>query len=116
MVQICDQLSFLLSGIEQLSIDVPTIKSESTLQVDMDNTQWLELFHLFTAVQTLRISCRLQSVVVSALQGLSGELATEVLPALVKLYLEECYTSGSQDIEPFIIARQHSDHPVAVHR
>jgi hypothetical protein len=40
----------------------------------------------------------------------------EVLPALDSLYLEEYKPSGSdqQAIEPFIVAHQYSNHPVAV--
>ena len=125
MAQICNQLSFLLSIVEQLDIQVPFYLG-SISQVDMEDTQWLELFRLFTAVRTLRIDYRLQSLIVPALQELSGERATEVFPALNKLYVfppeDRTYLlvykpSGSdqQAIESFVAARQHSDHPVAVH-
>ena len=92
---------------------------ESTLQVDMDNTQWLELFYSFAAVQTLRISREFQLFIVSALRGLSGESVSAVLPALGDLHLERYQVSRSvsekQDIKPFITARQRSGHPVSVH-
>ena len=116
MAQICNQLSFLLSIAEQLDIQVPSYL-ESISQEDMEDTQWLELFRPFTAVRTLRIPYKLQSRIVPALQELTGERATEVLPALDSLYLEGYPPSGSdqQAIESFVAARQHSDHPVAVH-
>jgi hypothetical protein len=111
VVQICNQLSFVLSPIEKLDIDA----FESILPVNMDDTQWLELFQSFTAVRTLRISDNMQSLVVSALRGLSGESATQMLPALEKLHIPG-YQACKHDDWPFIIARQHSDHPVVVLR
>jgi hypothetical protein len=96
MVQICDQLSFLLSGTEQLNIEVMTSISESTLQVDMDNAQLTGTVPpVYCYPGPLRISCRLQPLVASALQGRSGELTTEVLPALDNLFLEEHQASGA---------------------
>jgi hypothetical protein len=114
MAQICSQFSSLFSGIEQLAIQEGISWSESTssLEVDMDDTQWLELFHSFTAVKTLRVSRRLQSLILPALQELGGESATEVLPTLENLYL---LGSDQSAIERFVAARQVSDHPVAVH-
>jgi hypothetical protein len=116
MAQICNQLSLLLSIVEQLDVQVDPDR-ESTWQVDMEDTQWLELFRPFTAVRTLRITLELQPLILLALQELTGERATEVLPALDRLYLEEYQPSGSeqQAIKPFLAARQYSDHPVAVH-
>jgi hypothetical protein len=105
MEQICNQLSFLLSGIERLKIN-GLDRSESTWHVDMENAQWLELLPSFTAVQTLQISCVMQALV---MQGLDG--AEPLLPALENIYLDE----EQEDIESFIIARQGSAHPVAVH-
>jgi hypothetical protein len=56
--------------------------------------------------------------VVSALQGLTGEVATVVLPVLDNRYLEvyQPYKSEQQDVKHFITARQHSGHPVAIQR
>ncbi|KAI0248846.1 hypothetical protein BJV78DRAFT_768600 [Lactifluus subvellereus] len=116
MAQICNQFSFLPSIIEQLDIQVSTLVA--TWQVDMEDTQWLELFRPFTAVRTLRIGRELQSLIVPALQELTGERVVEVLPALDSLYLEEYQPSGSdqQAIEPFVAARQYSDRPVTAHQ
>ncbi|KAH9971472.1 hypothetical protein BGW80DRAFT_1446344 [Lactifluus volemus] len=84
--------------------------AESIRQVDMDDTQWLELLQPFTAVQTLRIlSHDIGSLVVPALRRLSGDLATQVLPALEELQLSR-YRPSQRYNWPFIIARQHSDH------
>ena len=83
----------------------------------MEDPHWLVLFRLFTAVRTLQISRELQPVIVPALQELTRERTMQVLPVLDSLYLEEYQPSGSdqQAIEPFIVARQYSNHPVAVH-
>jgi hypothetical protein len=115
MAQLCGQFSFLLSRIEQLNIQGYTdLLESSTLQIDMDSTQWLELLDPFTAAQALKIPCVFRSCITSAL---SAEPVSEVLPALTDLYLERYQTSGSeqQDIEPFIAARQRSGHPISVH-
>jgi hypothetical protein len=120
MTQICGQNSFLLSSVEQLDMTSWDLdRLESTGQVDQDDTQWLELFPPFTAVRTLRISRGLRSLMAPALQQLAEEMATDLLPALDSLYLEEYRSSESeqQAIEPIPIftARQSSDHPVVVH-
>jgi len=116
MAQICNQLSFLLSNVQQL--DVFSGYNFPTLEIDTDNEQWLEFLQPFTAVRTLRISHRLHSPIMSALQELTGEVTTQVLPALNSLYLEEYERSRSeqQALDTFITARQHSGHPVAIHR
>jgi hypothetical protein len=114
VAQIGNQLSkSFISSIDYLSIQDTT--SSTTFESSMDETQWLELFHPFIAVRALYISHRMRSYVVSALRRLRGESSTEVLPALDNLYLEG-YQAEQQDIESFIIACQHSGHPVSIHR
>ncbi|KAI0251499.1 hypothetical protein BJV78DRAFT_422046 [Lactifluus subvellereus] len=115
MAQICNQLSFLPSIVEQLDIQVTLFDRR---RVHIEDTQWLELFRPFTAVRTLRIGRELRSLIVPALQGLTGERATEVLPTLDSLYLGGYQPSEyyhQEAIKSFIAARQYSAHPVAVH-
>jgi hypothetical protein len=83
----------------------------------MDDTHWLELFHPFTAVQALYLHHSFRSLTMSALQGLSEESVTDILPALVDLYIEGYQATAPelQDVEPFIAARQRSGRPVIVH-
>jgi hypothetical protein len=115
MAQICNQFSFFLSIVEQLDIH-EDYNGWTSNRVDMEDTQWLELFRPFTAVRTLRISQKLQPLILPALQELTGERGMEVLPALASLYLQKYKLSISdRAIEPFIAVRQHSDHPVTVH-
>jgi F-box-like len=111
VVQICNQLSFVLSSIQWLSI----YEQRWILQLDMDNAQWLELFQPFTAVRTLRIYHKNHSLALSALRGLTGGSATQVLPALEELQLS-WYQASQLNNWPFIVARQRSDHPVVVRK
>jgi hypothetical protein len=119
MAQICNQFSFLPSIVEHLEIKVGFEDfDESTWEIDMEATQWLELFRPFTAVRTLGISVELQPLIVPALQELTGERATEVLPVLDSLSIDgyQSFEFDQQAIEPFIAARSNSDHPVTLHR
>jgi hypothetical protein len=111
-----NQLSFLLSSVE--SLDIFSSHDFPIWEVNMANTQWLELFQSFTAVRTLRISRHWQPFIVSALQELTEEMATAVLPALNNIYLEvyQPYGPEQQGLELFITARQYSGHPVAIQR
>ena len=115
--QICSQLSFLVSRTERLYIqETPWLLTTS--QVNSENAQWLELFYSFTAVQALYLCHSFWSPIMSALQGLSEESVTGILPGLVDLYLEGYWETAPefQDIDPFITAHQCTSHPVAVHR
>ena len=113
VAQVCSQLSPLLSHLEQLDIHEgapgDTLKGNG-----IDPMQLLELFHPFLAVQHLRIHDDLRPLVARALQDLTGERATEVLPTLRTIFFCGGPPSGSiqEDMQPFIVARQHSDHPV----
>jgi hypothetical protein len=119
VTQIFSQQLPLLSHVEQLKI------SESTWEglvwkddLDMDPSQWLELFRLFVATQSLIVSERLVYPVARALQDLTGQVATEVLPMLHTLFLEGLEPSGPvhEATKPFVTARQLSHQPVIVQR
>jgi hypothetical protein len=111
VAQICNQLSFVLSSIDQLSISEQGWDS----LVGMGNTQWLELFQPFTAVRTLRIFNTIPSPILSGLQWFSGGSATQVLPALEELQLSRYRASYLKNL-PFVVARQRSDHPLVVRK
>jgi hypothetical protein len=83
---------------------------------DIENSQWLELLRPFASVKNLVLDDRLAQLVVPALQELTGESVTEVLPALQNLFLTLSARSGPfQDaITQFVTARRLSGHPVAV--
>ncbi|KAH9964820.1 hypothetical protein BJV74DRAFT_954398 [Russula compacta] len=110
MAQVCDQLSPLLSQVEQLVIHEYSPRH-------FDPVEWFELFDPFPAVQHLHIYDELSPLLARALQELTGERATEVLPTLRSLFFKGLSPSRSmrEDIQTFISARQHSDNPVDVH-
>ena len=88
----------------------------SQWQDDIENMQWLEIFHPFTAVKNLYVSKEFARCIAPALQELVGERVTDVLPALESLFLEELQPSGpvQEAIGQFVAARQLLGHPVAV--
>ena len=83
---------------------------------NIEGSQWLELFHPFTAVKGLYISRELVPRIAPALQELVGERVTEVLPALQTLFLEKTLLSTptvTQIIDRFVAARELAKHPIA---
>ena len=67
------------------------------------DAEWLELVRLFTAVKTLHVSEKLAEYVARGLEGVTEETATEILPALQSLFLEnESLTSVGR----FVAVRQ----------
>jgi hypothetical protein len=118
IAQICSQILPLRSSVERLDVEWEKGDSLGPRLEDMNSTLWLDLFHSFTSVQSLEISANLEPFVAAVLQGLPGESATEVLPSLHRLSIvgDMSDKAAQQGIEPFVTARQHSNHPVAVHR
>ena len=86
MAQLCSQLSPLLSHVKELEI-CDFVSGQVRQGNGIDPTQWFELFDLFFAVQNLYIRDEWPSP-----------------PESIR-----------EDIQTFITARQHSDHPVDVH-
>jgi hypothetical protein len=89
MTQIFSQQLPLLSLVEQLEVSEDLCEGLMRKdELDMDPSQWWELFRLFSAAQSLHISERLVSPVARALQDITGQMATEVLPVLRTISLE----------------------------
>jgi hypothetical protein len=119
LAQVC-RSSFpqaLISAVEHLYI-LERPRTQPDWQDDIESSQWLELLHPFAAVKGLYISENCTPVIAPTLQELVGERATEVLPALQTLYLEEPLPSkpDQEAIGRFIAARRLSSHPVVVSR
>jgi len=117
MAQIFSQQLPLLSHVEQLRIsEVPWVSFEWKDDPDMDSSQWLELFRLLIAAQSLHVSKALVSPVTGALRDLTGQMAMEVLPVLQTLSLEGLEPSGPvhEAIKSFATARQLSHQPVVI--
>jgi hypothetical protein len=84
----------------------------------IENSQWLELFHLFTAVKNFYLSREFAPHVALALRELVGERVTEVLPALETIFLDELVPSRrfKKCIGRFVAARLRAGHPITVSR
>ena len=118
MTQIFGEQLPVLSHVEELIISGPSMIPAWRDDPDMDPSLWLELFRLFVAVRSLYVSERLVYPVTRALQGLTEQMATEVLPVLRTLFLEELVPSGPvhEAMKPFATARQLAHQPVVIQR
>ena len=110
----------ILSNMGQLSVRRAQV--EFGRQDDVDRTEWLPLFHLFPAVETMHVSRSMAGYISSALEDIAEEMVTEVLPALHLLCLEDDdnYDYDSDNIKPvgsterFLSLRQISGRPVTI--
>jgi len=76
----------------------------------------LELLVPFTAVKNLYLSKQFAPRIAPALQELTGDRTTEVLPSLENVFLEGFLPSEpvEEGIRQFISARQLANRPVAI--
>jgi len=89
---------------------------------NIENSKWLELLRPFTTVKCLYLARELVPCIAAALQGLTGERVTEVLPSLQRLFVEENQDfppsrsdpDQKEAFEPFIAARQLSGHTITI--
>ena len=109
LAQILGQSPAMVSNVDHLSIGGVDPQLDPGWKDDIDDTDWLELLRPFTAVKMLRGSRQLAGHIARALDGISGEMVTEVLPALDSLLLED---QSGRSVERFIAVRQLSGHPV----
>ena len=81
-------------------------------QDDIEDSQWLEVLHPFTAVKYLFLSKEFASHIAPALQ----EFAGEVLPSLQNIFLKDFRPSVPVQgaIGKFVAARQLASNPIAV--
>ena len=117
LAQVCSSIVFqpLISAVERLYF---LENRPLHWQDDIESSQWLELFHPFTAVKDLYLSAGLMILIEPALQEIVGERVTEVFPVLQKLFLENPLSSGpvqvQETIGQFVVGRWLAGHPVAV--
>ena len=80
----------------------------------LGNVQWLDLFRLFPAIETLYLSEGLATCAAPALQELAGEGVMEVLPALQNLFIGNFESSSliKEATGEFVAARELSGHPI----
>ena len=127
----CRPLDWQLSSLAQIcGSSLPSLPSLERLDIledqhwqphpqgDMDNAQWLDVLHPFTATTTLYLSKEVGQRVALALQELVREQVAEVLPVLQNIFLEGLQSSEAtqEAIGQFVAARQLLGHPVLVHR
>ena len=124
----CKKLDWQVSSMEQICTSclppLPTLdlhidgnpRYQQHWQGNVENVLWLRLLHPFTSVKNLHLSEEIARRIVPALQELIGVRATEVLPALEDIFLEEGQRSGpvQEGIQEVITVRQATNHPIAV--
>ncbi|KAH9959395.1 hypothetical protein BGW80DRAFT_1564585 [Lactifluus volemus] len=117
LAQICGKISHFLSNVERLLIDTSYFVNEPFAKWKdyVDNPEWLEIFHAFSALQQMHIPARMGQIIGFALQELTGESVMDALPMLRHLYLPPPSQSTQQAIQPFVSSRQRSNCPVTVH-
>jgi len=115
LVQICNSSLRLLKTIEYLYIH-ENLYSRFYWEDDIDFTKWLNLLLPFTAVKNLYLSKQFAPRIAPALQELTGDRTTEVLPSLENVFLEGFLPSEpvEEGIRQFISARQLANRPVAI--
>jgi len=113
MALVCSRLSPFLSPIERLDF----IADYLHIELQRESTQILDLFRPFSAIRSLHVSRSLVPLIESALRGLIGPRATEVLPNLSDIFLGGPAIPGAvpEAMQPFVISRRLSRRPVAVH-
>ena len=79
----------------------------------IENNEWLELLFPFSAVKNLYLSKDFAPGIAAALQETVG---IEALPSLQNIFVKRLKPSGpfQENIGPFVTARQHSGHPIAI--
>jgi len=115
LAQVCSPPFTLISALEELKIREDDLLSSSYWNNHMENAQWLELLEPFTGLKNLYLTHGIAQGVCGALQELSGEKTTEVLPALRNLFVQGSSLKPVQKaIGAFVAARRLSGHPVVV--
>ena len=127
----CRELDWQVSSLEQVFTRSSTPLSTSEVlyihkdpdsqpdwQDNIENALWLGLLHLFPAVKNLYLGVEFAPRIVPVLQELVGGRATEVLPILQNIFLEELQSLGpvQEGIQQFVAARQVTSHPITVSR
>jgi hypothetical protein len=109
MAQVLSQFSAILSNIVLLQLKAE-VEKDRELE-GTDDVEWLHLLHQFSTVQTLRVSRELARHVSLALEELTADMVTEVLPFLDSIYLAG---QPASSIKKFVAARMLSGRPITV--
>ena len=116
LAQMCTLSMRLLLTMENLYIYKEQSHTRLRWKDDIEETEWLDLLHPFSAVKSLYLCKQFAPRIAPALQELIGERTTEVLPALQNILLEGFQASEPvhEGIARFISARQLINQPVVI--
>jgi len=106
--QVLSQISAMLPNTVHLAIDSSSTRPELE---DMDDIEWPQLLRPFSSVKTMLVCKEYAGIVSCALEHISGVMATEVLPALDMLCLEDQPMSS---VDNFVAVRRDAGLPVTV--
>jgi hypothetical protein len=83
-------------------------QEEMELEDGSEDMRWYQILEPFTAVKKLYVCTEFAEYIALGLQQLVGESATDVLPALESIFLEELQPSGpvQEAFGQFLVARQ----------
>lgn len=109
LTEVLSQSSAVLSDVGHLSIGAYDL--QPSWQDHIDQSEWLELFRQFPAVETLRVSAQLAGHVGDALKDVTIDIVPEFLPALRLLCLED---EPLKRVEEFVNTRQLSGLSVTI--
>ena len=124
----CRELDGQVSSMEQVCNSCLPLLPTLDLHIDgnrhyrqlwlghVESAPWLRLLHPFTSTKNLYLSEEIAQCIAPALQELVGVRATQVLPALQNIFLEESQRSGPVQarIQQFVTMRRATNHPIAV--
>ena len=116
VAQVCGSSWAVVPAVERLFIESGSWQQH--WQEDIENDQWLELLHPFSAVKDIFISSELTPHILPALQDVVEERVAGVLPALQTLFLEEPPPSGplQETTGHFVPAQRPSSRPIVISR
>jgi hypothetical protein len=113
LARVCRSFSSLISTLEVFKIgEEAQLSSRSYWKDDIEDTRWLKLLDPFTGLKDLYLTSRVTQHVCGAFRNLSGQRATQVLPALRNLFVPA--SSSLQPVQEAMMARQLSGHPVVI--
>jgi hypothetical protein len=109
ITQVLSEISATLSSVVHLKLDM---QLEEVRQLEgTDDVQWLPLLRQFPTMRTLHVSWDLVGHVARALEDITTEMVTEMLPSLELIYIGGQPVSS---IKKFIAVRRLSGRPVTV--
>ena len=116
MAQLCHSSMAPFSSSEWLKIydTCIQISNEPHWNQDMERTQWLAFLEPFIAVKDLHLSELVAPQIGRALEYLTAQRVTKVLPALRNFYIRSS-EPVRELFEQFVTLRELSGQPVAIH-